>query len=98
VLTASRVQVAGDVDDLLATHHRLMGARGAYSALPPGVEVIEGEHTDRQSTVVVRDPGGAVPGLFGADLPGEVQRLNLEDLVLAYLGRAGTPNHTETNR
>ncbi len=82
VLTASRVQLAGDVDDLLATHHRLIGARGSFDRLPEGVEVIEAGHTDRQSSLVVHDQVGAVPGL-----PGDATRLNLEDLVLAYLSR-----------
>jgi ABC-type multidrug transport system ATPase subunit len=47
VLAASRVQVAGDVDDLLASHHRLTGARRDPGRLPAGQQVIEASHTDR---------------------------------------------------
>jgi ABC-2 type transport system ATP-binding protein len=51
VLVASRVRVAGEVSDLLASHRRLSGPR--------------------------RDPGWAV------------KPVSLEDLVLAYMSRAG---------
>jgi ABC-2 type transport system ATP-binding protein len=107
VLTASRVQVAGDVDAMLATHYRLEGARASLSALPDGVEVIESGDAGQQGAAVIRDYRGAVPGP-----PSGAQRLSLEELVLAYLGRAtstrGTAvpgtvtgtliNRTETNR
>jgi ABC-2 type transport system ATP-binding protein len=83
VLTASRVQLAGDVEDLLAAHYRLIAARGDLDSLPPGIEVIQAEHTDRQSTLIVHDSSGAVSGLVP-----DAERLNLEDMVLAYLTRA----------
>jgi ABC-2 type transport system ATP-binding protein len=78
VLASSRVQLAGDVDELLAVHYRLNGARGDFDELPAGVEVIQAEHTTRQSSLVVHstDP------IAGA------QRIDLEDLVLAYMTRA----------
>jgi ABC-2 type transport system ATP-binding protein len=100
VLTASRVQLAGDVEDLLAAHYRLIAARGDLDTLPPGVEVIQAEHTDRQSTLIVHDTSGAVPGLVP-----DAERLNLEDMVLAYLTRAArgdigghTPQPVEAHR
>jgi ABC-2 type transport system ATP-binding protein len=82
VLVASRVRVAGEVDDLLASHYRLTGARRDPADLPPGTEVIEDSHTDRQSTLIVRS---ATP----IDDPSfTVEQLTLEDLVLAYMTRA----------
>jgi ABC-2 type transport system ATP-binding protein len=76
VLVNSRVQVAGDVDELLATHFRITGVR---QDPPPGVEVIEASHTDRQSTLIVRS---TVP----VDDPSwTVEQLSMEDLVLAYM-------------
>ncbi|MFI5844126.1 ABC transporter ATP-binding protein [Catenuloplanes sp. NPDC051500] len=78
VLAAARVQVAGEVDDLLEQHVRIVGDRGDFGALPADAEVIQAEHGTRQSSMVVRSPGG-VPG---------AEPLGLEDLVLAYLGRA----------
>jgi len=87
VLAAARVQLAGDVDDVLAGHFRLVGARHHFDALPPGVDVIRAEHNTRQSTVVVRDTTGMLPRLLPELLP-TADRLELADLVLAYLHRA----------
>ena len=36
VLVASRVQIAGEVDDLLASHQLLTGPRSDDRSLPPG--------------------------------------------------------------
>ena len=86
VLLASRVRVAGEVDDLLASHYRLTGARRDPDGLPTGVEVIEDSHTDRQSTLIVRS---ATP----IDDPSfTVEQLTLEDLVLAYMSQAAATN------
>jgi ABC-2 type transport system ATP-binding protein len=82
VLVASRVQVAGEVDELLATHHRLVGPRHDVDALPSDQYVIEQSHTDRQSTLIVRSDGPIL------DPSWTVEGLDLEDLVLAYMGLA----------
>jgi ABC-2 type transport system ATP-binding protein len=82
LLAASRVQCAGDVDELLATHRRLTGPRRDPATLPQSQQVIQASHTDRQSTLLVRteepihDPAWAV------------EEISLEDLVLAYMGQA----------
>ena len=83
VLVSSRVQLAGEVDDLLASHHRLIGPRHEVDALPRDQHVIEESHTDRQSTLVVRSDGPIL------DPSWAVEQLDLEDLVLAYMGQAG---------
>ncbi|OUC94846.1 ABC transporter ATP-binding protein [Streptosporangium minutum] len=81
VLVDSRVQVAGEVDKLLATHHRLTGPRRDPDRLPADQHVVSARHTDRQSTYVIRtdapihDPAWAVT------------QLSLEDLVLAYMDK-----------
>jgi ABC-2 type transport system ATP-binding protein len=85
VLAASRVQLAGEVEDLLAAHYRLIAARGDLDALPPGIEVIQAEHTTRQSTVIVRDTTGVLPNLVPT-----AEHLDLEDMILAYLTRAAS--------
>ena len=85
VLVASRVQVAGDVEELLATHHRLTGARRDPGSLPGDQEVIEASHTDRQSTLLVRSSSPIY------DPSWAVEPLGMEDLVLAYMGRAVQP-------
>jgi ABC-2 type transport system ATP-binding protein len=85
VLVASRVQVTGEVEDLLATHYLLTGPRRDRADLPPAWQVISASNTDRQSTLLVRsgspvsDPGWAV------------EQIGLEDLVLAYLSHAPEP-------
>ncbi|MEK8104793.1 ABC transporter ATP-binding protein [Micromonospora sp. M12] len=84
VLVASRVRVAGDVDDLLATHHRLVGQRRDTADLGAGRALVEQSHTDVQSTLVVRSTAPIV------DPSWQVDRLDLEDIVLAYMsGAAG---------
>ncbi len=84
VLVDSRVQVAGDIDDLLSTHHRLTGPRREASTLPADQDVISASHTDRQSTYLVRTEAPI------HDPAWQVTSLTLEDLVLAYMGRSDT--------
>jgi ABC-2 type transport system ATP-binding protein len=84
VLVDSRLQVAGEVDDLLASHRRLIGPRRDPASLPSGQAVIEESHTDRQSTLLVRCDGPVL------DPAWTVEELSLEDIVLAYMGHAST--------
>jgi len=82
VLAASRVQIAGDVDALIASHHRLIGPRRDPATLPSDQLVIQGSHTDRQSTLIVQTRHPVL------DPAWTVEQLNLEDLVLAYMSQA----------
>jgi ABC-2 type transport system ATP-binding protein len=79
VLTAGRVQVAGEVDELLATHHLLTGPRRLPSALPAGQQVISESHTDRQTTLLVRTSRPVL------DPAWTISQVSLEDIVLAYM-------------
>ena len=81
VLTSSRVQVAGDIEDLLSTHHRLIGPRRESVDMGPDQHVIAARHTERQSTLFVRSDGPIV------DPSWTLEAANLEDLVLAYMGQ-----------
>ncbi|GAA1647695.1 ABC transporter ATP-binding protein [Nonomuraea maheshkhaliensis] len=87
VLVDSRVQVTGEVDELLDTHHRLVGPRRDPDRLPADQRVISASHTERQSTYVIRTDAPI------HDPAWTVSRLSLEDLVLAYMDRrtAGSP-------
>ncbi|WP_406391921.1 ABC transporter ATP-binding protein [Streptomyces sp. NBC_00887] len=78
-LVASRVQIAGDVDDLLGTHFRLTTARRDAEELPEGMRVLTATHTERQSTFIVR---AAAPV---RDPAWVLEPLDLEDLVLTYM-------------
>lgn len=82
VLVRSRVQVAGPVDDLLASHHLLTGPRRDPARLPAGQQVITASHTDRQTTLLVR---ASEPVL---DPAWTVAEVGMEDLVLAYMKHA----------
>ena len=79
VMVDSRVRLSGDIDTLLATHHRLTGPRRDPSRLPADQHVVSASHTDRQSTFLVRTEGPI------HDPAWTVGRLGLEDLVLAYM-------------
>lgn len=82
VLVASRVRVAGELEDLLASHYRLTGTRRDPADLPTGAALIQESHTDRQSTLIVRSTNPIDdPSL-------DVEQLSLEDLVLAYMSQA----------
>jgi ABC-2 type transport system ATP-binding protein len=81
VLAASRVQVAGPIDKLLASHHRLTGPHHGRAVLPAGQELITESRTDVQRTLLVRHDGPIL------DPAWSVSDVSLEDLVLAYIGR-----------
>lgn len=82
VLVAGQVAVSGDVDELLAAHHRLSGPRREPADMPSNQVVIEASHTDRQSTMVVRTDGPVL------DPAWTVGPISLDDLVLAYMKQA----------
>ncbi len=82
VLAAARVQVNGEIDDLLRSHHRLVGARRDLDDLPASARVIEVSHTERQTTAVVASSDPIL------DPAWSVEQLTLEDMVLAYMAQA----------
>jgi len=69
VLVSSQVRLAGETDDLLATHHLLTGARCDAGDLPAVLQVIAESHTDRQSTFLVRS-GSACSDTLGGGAHG----------------------------
>ncbi|HEY0688363.1 MAG TPA: ABC transporter ATP-binding protein [Kribbella sp.] len=81
VLVDSRVQVAGDIETLLATHYRLTGPRRDPANLPANQHVISASHTDRQSTLLIRTEAPVL------DPAWTVSQLTLEDVVLAYMSQ-----------
>jgi ABC-2 type transport system ATP-binding protein len=79
VLVDSRVRLEGDVEQLLATHHRLTGPRRDPATMPAGQQVVATSSTERQSTFVVRTDEPVL------DPAWSVGQLSLEDLVLTYM-------------
>src|ERR1700736_2932154 len=86
IIAAGQVQVAGDIEALLASHHLLVGPRVSDDVRLGGAELIKAQHTERQSSLWIR---GRVPGLG----PGwREEPLPLEELGSTYLSapQAGT--------
>ena len=79
VLVASQVRISGDVEELVATHHRLTGPRRDVDTLPSNQQVISAKHTDRQTTVLIRTEAPIL------DPAWTVGQLTLEDVVLEYM-------------
>jgi ABC-2 type transport system ATP-binding protein len=83
VLTGSRVRIAGEISELLASHHQLSGPRRDPATLPGSQEVITESHTGRQTTLLIRTTEPV------QDPAWTVRPVSLEDLVLAYMSRPG---------
>jgi ABC-2 type transport system ATP-binding protein len=81
ILSASHVQLAGDMQEMAKTHKRLIGPRQDEVAVASVHTVIEASHTERQTTLLVRTNGP----LFAPSW--EVQEVSMEDMVLAYLSQ-----------
>ena len=81
LLLASEVRLAGEIDGLLASHKVLVGPRRSALAVGGVDEIVTASHSERQTTLLVRaeapirDPGW------------DVHSVELEELVLAYLGQ-----------
>jgi ABC-2 type transport system ATP-binding protein len=79
ILARGRVQVAGDIDSLLAGHRVLVGPRVDADAVALDPTVVKAAHTERETALLVRTDGKVPPAQWRAEQPA------LEDLVLAYL-------------
>jgi ABC-2 type transport system ATP-binding protein len=85
MLSAGQVQVAGEVDDLLASHRVLTGPSAESGKLADRMCVVQCYRGDAQAHLLVRSikPDDQVP-------PGwEPHPVTLEELVLAYLRQPG---------
>jgi ABC-2 type transport system ATP-binding protein len=85
LVAASRVQLCGDIDDLLARHKLLVGPRKDTSVLERTHTVVQATRTDRQSTMLVLLGGPVLDPAY------EVSDVSLEDLVLGYMGADAAP-------
>ena len=90
LLASSRVQLCGDVEDLLNEHRVLVGPRKDTTAIERDHTVIQTERTARQTTLLVRMKGPVV-----ADPAWEAGDVCLEDLVLGYMGADAGPATAE---
>jgi ABC-2 type transport system ATP-binding protein len=84
VLNHGKVQVAGDVEDLLESHRIFTGPTADAAAVAASLPVVQAQQGDRQTSLLAR----TAPE-FTAPEGWAVGPTNLEELVLAYL-RSGT--------
>jgi ABC-2 type transport system ATP-binding protein len=84
LLISSQVRLDGDIDSLLGAHRLLVGPR--KRAVPGGVAaVVREDRSERQSTLLVRIDGPIVDPAWA------VHEVDLEELVLAYMGEQHEP-------
>jgi ABC-2 type transport system ATP-binding protein len=80
VVGGGRLQVSGEVDQLLATHWLLTGPTAEADRLADSVAVIWSQRAERQTRLLAR-----VSAPAGLPRGWEAERTNLEELVLCYL-------------
>ena len=80
ILAQARAELAGPIDEILAGHRLLTGPRTDAVAVARMHDVIRERHTERQTTLLVRANGH----VYDADW--ELHEVDLEEIVLAYLG------------
>ena len=85
MLSSSRVQLCGDIEELLAEHQILVGPRKDITAIQKSHSVIQVTRTPRQVTLLVRGNSPVADPAFQAS------DVSLEELVLAYLGQDAPP-------
>ena len=88
LLAEARVQLCGDIEDLLAEHVVLVGPRKDTSAIERAHTVVHATKTPRQTTLVIRRGGPVIDPAYQAE------DISLEDLVLAYMGAAAPAAYT----
>jgi ABC-2 type transport system ATP-binding protein len=86
LLSASRVQLCGDVEELRASHLMLSGPRSHVDAIAAAHTVVQVDYGERQASLLVRAGGPIHDPTF------TVRPASLEELVLAYMSSplAGT--------
>jgi ABC-2 type transport system ATP-binding protein len=85
LLSASRVQLCGDIDTLLGEHQVLVGPRKDTTAIEKAHTLVQAERTARQTTLLLRTNGPVIDPAF------EAADVTLEELVLGYMGQNAPP-------
>jgi ABC-2 type transport system ATP-binding protein len=88
ILSTARVQLAGDISEIVAAHKRLIGPRRDPAAVASVHHVIEEQHTERQTMLLVR------VNVQVFDPSWQARDVSLEDIVLAYLGHPDDYAHS----
>jgi ABC-2 type transport system ATP-binding protein len=85
LLAASRVQLCGEIDTLLAEHQVLVGPRKDTTAIERDHTLVQAVRTPRQTTLLIRRNGPVIDPAF------ETADVGLEELVLGYMGQYTGP-------
>ena len=85
LLAASRVQLCGDIDGLLAEHQVLIGPRKDTTAIERDHTLVQAVRTARQATLLIRRHGPVIDPAF------QTADVGLEELVLGYMGQHAGP-------
>jgi ABC-2 type transport system ATP-binding protein len=80
ILSESRPQLTGPIDEIVAGHRLLTGPRRDAAAVARVHAVIRESHTERQTSLLVRANGHVYDACW------ELHEVDLEEIVLAYLG------------
>jgi ABC-2 type transport system ATP-binding protein len=81
LLAASRVQLCGDIETLLAQHRILTGPRKDTTAIARTHTIVGEETTARQTTLLVKVNGPVLDPAWTVEEP------NLEEIVLGYMSQ-----------
>jgi ABC-2 type transport system ATP-binding protein len=81
ILATGRTQLAGSIDEIVGSHRLLTGPRAAAGDVARMHEVVRESHAERQTTLLVRANGHVY------DSDWAVHEIDLEEIVLAYLGQ-----------
>jgi ABC-2 type transport system ATP-binding protein len=84
ILSHAHAQLVAPIDDVLATHRLLTGPRSDPSTIARVHHVIRESHTERQTSLLVRANGHVYDACW------ELHDVDLEEIVLAYLGDGKT--------
>jgi ABC-2 type transport system ATP-binding protein len=81
ILAAGRTQLAGPIEQIVGAHRLLTGPRDSAEDVARLHEVVRVSHAERQTSLVVRANGHVYDSRW------TVHELDLEEIVLAYLGQ-----------
>ncbi len=81
ILATGRTQLVGSVEEIVASHRLLTGPRDGAEDVARVNEVVRETHAERQTTLLVRANGHVYDSRW------TVHELDLEEIVLAYLGQ-----------
>ena len=94
VLSRAQLQVAGEVDDLLADHRLLTGPTAEADDYAGGLTVVQRRRGEAQTHLLVRTNAAADPVPPGW----ESHQVSLEEIVMAYLRSPGVTEPTALAR